>query len=244
MRTLLATLSTALVLAFLLAWLGGLTGCESAAPTFAPENRPDLKSDQPITVDGVALLHNERVDDLVRRFGPARRTGLPDFEFILQEWGETDRVDLPAARELWRLKDAVFARGFRPEDLHSLVQRGLDVATNDPDVRPAFLEQLHLCLDLLLENEQEDLAREVNRLAALARDGGTRREKEIAGIFLGSVLRAEPRVHIEPDHPWYPWIMGMDQVGELIGGPSMGALLSAEAEVIVCFYFTPWWWGI
>lgn len=229
-------------LVFLVFLAAGLAGCDRADqnPTCPPDD--PAKARQPRTVEGIAAQHNERVAELVTRFGPRNPGGIPDFQTVLEEWGCAKQVDLPAARRSWRLKRRLFARGLRPADLHSLTGRVLADARTDPELRATFHDHLRHCLELLLDNRPQALPQAVEELAELARLGGSPREAEIAGVFLGSVRRWSERVRIQQDHPWYPWVVGMDQLGTLIGGPEMGALWSADAELIVFTIIIPWWW--
>jgi len=240
MRYLLATLSLSLILTIM---LGGLTGCEgsgSPATLLADKNAP---THLPTTVDGIAHWHNSRVEDIVQRFHAGEWEGLPDIEALLKEWGCLDFVDLESVRQNWHTHGRIFERGFRPEDLESLLSRGLDRAAADPAVSPRFHAQLELCLGVLLDDDRSRLPSRVHQLAAMARANGTLREKELAGVLLGSMQRAASGHRLPPDSPFYPVVLGYDEAGTLFGGPAVGTLYSAQVELMI-FILTfpgPWW---
>ncbi|PID79001.1 hypothetical protein CSB20_12205 [bacterium DOLZORAL124_64_63] len=237
LNTIPLTLLPALILVVL---LGGATGCGEA------DNPVQVMADKtyvppiPTTVDGIARWHNNRVEEMVQRAQVSNRPSLPDLETTLAEWGCLEQVDLASAREDWHAIRRFLERGARPEELANLVDRSLERVAAEPDLSPDFLGQLRRCMDQVLSDDRSRLSDSVDQLAAMARASHSPREKELAGILLGSTQRSVMGRRLPPDHPLHPLIEIYDSVGNFVSGPVVGAFCSSCAEIMICISEMIW----
>ncbi len=237
MRYLMSTIPLALILVLL---LGGAIGCDEA------DNPVQAMADKtyvppiPTTVDGIARWHNNRVEEMVQRARVGNRKSLPDLETTLAEWGCLEQVDLASAREDWNAIRRILERGARPVEVANLVDRSLERVAAEPDLSPRFLGQLRRCMDQVLSDDRSRLFDSVDQLAAMARASRSPREKELAGILLGSTQRSATGRRLPPDHSLNPLIEIFDSVGNFVSGPAVGAFCSTYAEIIICIAELIW----
>lgn len=227
-----------IILLAIIASVIGFAGCSEEDFNIGDPNLPADKSTTSVDVDAIALWHNQKVDKLVARYSTNHQKGIPNFEDILIEWdhsGEVDiqDIDLPKVRQDWDRQLRLYANGMMDADLRVFMSRSLDEVADERDISSAFFTQLEHCVNLVLDQKSDRIESSVVKLADMARAKGSDREKNIAGVFLGSMQRGIEADIIGPNSPWYRWYLMMDVAGTFSGGRSLGALWSSEVEMFV-----------
>ncbi len=115
-------------------------------------------------------------------------------------------------------------RGFRPQEVFHLMQICQADFFERTNIHPGISAGLDQAVRHLLARDIDQLGTCLTNLQVLTDTIGSEDEKSAVGIFLGSFEMSQQITRL----PWYwPYVVMLDYVGCISGGPNYGSWLSA-----------------
>ena len=217
-------------------------GCADQNPTESSAKLLTVSSNQVPDVRRCADYHNSEVERLIRldrRTGCLSRHLMGDFQSILQEMARrdpdmaADREQIQRARETLAVLLRIQGAGHQPREIIQVMKRCFADFVYRTNTHPVIIKSIEEALALLISQDTQQLNDQLVQLKSLTDDLGSPEEIGVVGVFLGSFERSLGKRYEDPNQPWWwRWVIIHDVIGSFYGGPGVGAIFSAWAELI------------